>query len=49
MTGRSALALRIVVIVIGLAETLAVIAFSALMLQSTDPMGQAISQGQWPS
>ena len=44
MTGRSALALRIVEVVIGLAETLAVIAFSALMLQSTDPMGQAIGQ-----
>ena len=44
MTGRSALALCIVEVVIGLAETQAVIAFSALMLQSTDPMGQAIGQ-----
>ena len=44
MTGRAVFALCIVVIVVGLAETLAMIAFSALMLQSTDPMGQAIGR-----
>ena len=45
VTSRVASALRIAVIVVGLGETLAVLAFSALMLQSSDPLGRAIGQG----
>ena len=45
MASRPASALRIVVIVLGLIETVAMIAFSALMLQSSDPLGRAIGQG----
>ena len=36
---------RTIVIVLGLVETVVAIAFSAVMLQSTDPLGRAIGQG----
>ena len=36
--------LRVVVIVAGLLETAAVVAFAALMLQSSDPLGRAIGE-----